>query len=256
MRSLFVLDGDDTLWMTEWQYSEAYATFFRYLYEILKNEMPAFHLVWERYMRKEHELYREWGVRKGRLSEAMSDTYRDICLWVKFRFNKDVYSEAHENHIREIGLMPFEYERLQWAPGAETVLQKLKEDGHKLCFLSSFDKEVFPKKADHLRISRFFDKKDIRLTEFKKTKEDFVAVSRWHKECEETFAAWFAVGNGESDVRPALDISEKWRGISMPFSSTSQYFRGKKNTDYWAPDTWVHPRVVTIRSIAELLSVV
>ena len=30
--SVFVFDGDDTLWMNEWQYSEAYANYFSFLY--------------------------------------------------------------------------------------------------------------------------------------------------------------------------------------------------------------------------------
>lgn len=252
----FVFDGDDTLWMTEWQYSEAYATFFRYLYDVLKSEMPALHLAWERYFRKEYELYREWGVRRGRVSEAMAETYKDICLWIRVRFGKDVYDKEHEDRVREIGDLPFQFERLTWTPDACGVLQKLKDDGHALYFLSNYDQNVFPHKARLLGLNRFFAEGNIRITEFKKTKEDFVAVTGWNSADEKSDRIWYAVGNGESDISPALEISERWRGIHIPHGSTSQYFRGKRGNDYWTPDSFAHPRCVPIRSIGELLSVV
>lgn len=40
-----IFDGDDTLWMNEWQYSEAYADYLAYLYKIFKDKTPAIHLI-------------------------------------------------------------------------------------------------------------------------------------------------------------------------------------------------------------------
>lgn len=254
--SIFVFDGDDTLWMNEWQYSEAYSNFFSYMYEIFEGKTPALHLIWERYFLIESELYKEWGVKRGRVAEAMVKMYQDLCKRVKFEFGEDVHRFEHEEQIRKIGDQPFDYERLKWLPGAKEVLGKLKNDGHTLCFLSSYDKKVFPKKAEFLGLHDFFDKKHVRITEFKKTKEDFIAVSGWCQNCSSSDSAWYAVGNGESDVRPALEVSDKWRGIYIPHGSTSQYFRGKRGMDYWTSTSIDHPRAVTIRSIGELLSVI
>lgn len=254
--SVFVFDGDDTLWMNEWQYSEAYANYFSYLYRIFKNRAPALHLIWERYFLIENELYKEWGVKRGRVAEAMVKMYRDLCKRVKFEFGEDMQSFKHEKQIREIGDQPFDYKRLRWSDGAKEVLGRLRSDGHTPCFLSSYDKKVFPQKADFLGLHEFFDKDHIRVIEHKKTKEDFVAVSGWCEKCSASDGVWYAIGNGESDVRPALEISEQWRGIYIPHGSTSQYFRGKKGMDYWTSTSIDHPRAVTIRSISELLSVV
>lgn len=62
---VFVFDADDTLWMTEWQYSHAYATFFAYLYDILGDRMPNLHLVREHFFEIEGKLYGTYGVGAG-----------------------------------------------------------------------------------------------------------------------------------------------------------------------------------------------
>ncbi|MBI2637666.1 MAG: HAD family hydrolase [Candidatus Sungbacteria bacterium] len=255
-KNVFVFDGDDTLWMNEWQYSEAYANYFSYLYKIFEGKTPALHLIWERYFLIESELYKEWGVKKGRVAEAMVKMYHDLCKRVKFEYGEDEYRFEHEENIREIGDQPFQYERIVWNTGAQDVLRQLRRDGHTVCFLSSFDKEVFPHKAGFLKLYDFFDKKNVHITEFKKTKEDFITASGWKKEFAELNCDWYAVGNGESDVRPALEISERWRGIYIPHGSTSQYFRGKRGMDYWTSTSIGHPRAVTIRSISELFTVI
>lgn len=254
--SVFVFDGDDTLWMNEWQYSEAYANYFSYLYKIFENKTPALHLIWERYFLIENELYKDWGVKRGRVAEAMVKMYQDLNKRIKFEFGEDLYRLEHEEEIQKIGDQPFQYERLTWNPGAQDVLKRLRQQGHKICFLSSFDKSVFPHKAEFLKLYDFFDKKNIRITEFKKTKEDFIAASGWKKEDLKSDCDWYAIGNGESDVCPALEISEKWRGIYIPHGSTSQYFRGKRGIDYWTSTSISHPRAVTIRSIGELFTVI
>lgn len=254
--AIFVFDGDDTLWMNEWQYSEAYANYFSYLYKIFNNKTPALHLIWERYFLIEQELYNKWGVKRGRVAEAMVKMYQDLCKRVKFEFGENGHSFEHEERIRKIGDQPFQYERLTWNPGAQDVLRKLRREGHRICLLSSFDKEVFPRKADFLKLYDLFDKKDVRITEFKKTKEDFIAVSGWKKEHDELNYDWYAVGNGESDVLPALEISELWKGVYVPHGSTSQYLRGKSGMDYWTSTSISHPRAVTIRSISELLTII
>ncbi len=195
-------------------------------------------------------------MRRGRVAEAMVETYRDLCKRIKFVWSEDVHSLEHEALIRKIGDQPFDFTRLQWVPGAQTVLQKLQLEGHRLCFLSCYDTEVFPKKAEYLNLYGFFRKKDVLVIQTKKTAEDFVAVSGWKKEHDELNHQWYAVGNGESDIKPPLDISECWRGIYIPHQSTSQYFRGRKGEDYWSSISIDHPRVVTIRSMSELPSVI
>jgi len=186
----------------------------------------------------------------------MIETYRDLCKRIKWERNEDVYDLAHEEHIRKIGDQPFDYERLKWIPEAKDVLKKLRFDGHQIRLLTSYDKEVFPKKAEFLDIYDIFDRKDVFVTEFKKTKENFVTAGGWKKEFDGMGYRWCAVGNGESDVRPAIEISEEWRGIYIPHGSTSQYIRGRRGMDYWSAISIDHPRVVTIRSIAELLRVI
>lgn len=253
--SVFVFDGDDTFWMNEWQYSQATADFFSYLYSILGSKTPNLHYVRDRYYSIDGELFKEWGIKRGRVAEGMVLTYRDICKWVEWRFEENVYKKEHEDRIRKIGDQPFDFTKLQWLPYVKDVLSVLKSSGHILCFLSSYDKTLFPHKADFLGLNEFFIPDKMRLTEVKKTKEDFIAVSGWLKE-NDCLQNWYAVGNGESDIRPALEISDNWRGIYIPHGSTSKYFQEGGQVNYFMPPRLDHPRVVTIRSMEELLSVI
>ena len=251
--NVFVFDGDDTLWMNEWQYSQAYSDFFSYLYKIFGNKTPNLHYLQERYFRTEGEMYKEWGIRRGRLAEAMIQTYRDICNWALWRFEADLWREEHEVYIRKIGDQPFDFGRLEWLSGAKSILSYLKRRGHMVCFLSSYDKKVFPQRAEFLGLYEFFSKENILLTEGKKTKDDFVMVSGWQKETDTT-RAWYAIGNGESDVLPPLEISENWHGIYIPHGSTSrylasEYFKEGGRALNFMPPPMENSRVQTIRSI-------
>ncbi|MBI2639814.1 MAG: HAD family hydrolase [Candidatus Sungbacteria bacterium] len=248
---VFVFDGDDTLWMNEWQYSQTYADFFSYLYATLGDRTPNFHYIRERYFQIEGELYKTCGVRRGRVAEAMACLHKEICAWIEWRWNENLYREEDEEEIRKIGDQPFDYTKLRWVPGAEKTLQTLKAAGHKLCFLSSYDSAVFPKRAGFLWLSRFFGPERIRTTEYRKNKEDFIAVSGWTPNDTSTY---YAVGNSESDILPALEINDTWRGIYIPYGSTSKFFAARDAINFLA-QPMDHPRVTTIKSIAELLSI-
>ncbi len=251
--SVFVFDADDTLWMTEWQYSQAYANFFAYLYEILGDRMPNLHLVRERFFEIESQLYDTYGVKRGRVEEAMVQTYRKVCDSISWRFGENVLSEAHETRIREIGDMPFDYTRLRYLPHVQETLSTLKDAGARLCLLTSYDTNVFPHKAAHLGIERWFPREHIRVVEHKKCTQDFITVSGWDSQSHPSDKQWYAVGNGESDIKPALLIAENWRGIHIPQGSTSAYFKEDSPARGFATAPLVHDRVKAIRDFCELL---
>lgn len=244
----FVFDGDDTLWMNEWQYSEAIADYFSYLYKALGDRTPNLRYIRERYFQIDGELFRMWGVKRGRVAEAMTRLYKEICSWIEWRWNENLYKEPHEQVIRAIGDKPFDYIKLRWVPGAEATLAALKNAGHKICFLSCYDQKLFPERAEFLELSRFFDPRNIHITEHRKTKEDFIMASGWTPE---SFRA-YAIGNGESDILPALEISEAWRGIYIPHGSTSKFFTEGRQMNFSLPPL-DNPRVITIKSMEELL---
>lgn len=254
--AVIVFDNDDTLMMNEWQYSEARAKFFAYLYRIFKDYTPNLHSLTDRFDEIEKEHFARWGIRRGRTTESKLVLYEEVSTYAQQRglvFSKKVRAR-HLRHIAALGDLPFDYSRMQWRPGTERVLGMLKNEGHVLCLLTSYDSDVFPKKAAFLNIGRFFDPAHVRVIHGKKTPADFIAVSGWSEEREKQLR-WFAVGNGESDIRPALDISERWMGIYVPHGSTSPLFE-KGGANEWPhpvgrfmPTRFVHERVTTVMEL-------
>jgi len=75
-------------------------------------------------------------------------------------------------------------------------------------------------------------------------------VSGWGSH--EPGTKFYAIGNGESDITPALEISDDWHGIYLPHGSTSAYFINEKSDDPYMPPSMNHPRVLTLDSIRQL----
>ena len=245
----FVLDADDTLWMNEWQYSKAKADFLAFLYDRLGDRMPNITSVLTKYSSIDATLGKEMGVRRGRVARTMVETYLAICQWSEERFGKVAWNKGDEEAIRQIGDQPFDYTKLRWTAGAKEVLDTLKEAGHTLCLLSSYDSNVFPARADFMGIDKFFAPERIRTAELGKTREDFIAVSGWTPESEDIFVS---VGNGEKDMRIPVEISENWRGVYVPYGSTSPTFSHSEQADFTPPPI-EHPRIITVDSIYGVL---
>lgn len=252
--AVFVFDGDDTLWMLEWQYARAAVQFFDFLYTTFRSRTPHLHYLKNRFYEIDGEHFKTWGVKQGRLTQTMLRVYEEVSEWAERRFGgqfSPTEVEWHKLTIRLLGDSPFDYKKLQWLPEARAVLQQLRSQNQELCFLSAYDADVFPGKAEFLKLTEFFSPNRIGITQFRKTKDDFIAVSGWTPE-KDSLHLWFAVGNGESDIRPALEISENWRGIYVPHGSTSALFKQRESTQRFDPPPLNHPRVATIRSLKEL----
>lgn len=250
--AVFVFDADDTLWMNEWQYSHATTKFFFFLYEIFRNCAPNFHAIRERFYEIDKSLYPQFGTRRGRIAEAMVLTYREVGAWIEKRFGANLLSLEHEREIREIGDLPFDYTQVRWLSDACLVLSELESRGHKLCLLSSYDPEVFPRRANYLGINNYFEPNHILATEQKKGSDHFVQVSGWKPELDAA-TQWYAVGNGQGDILPALEISNSWCGFYIPHGSTSWYVGHEPGYDPFTPPPLEHPRVITVPSIKKIL---
>ena len=252
-----VFDADDTLWMNEGQYSQAVCRFFDYLYQALRNRVPTRGYLSERFQKIDGELFGTWGVKRGRLAKSMVRLYYEVLGWAKWRYGVNLHDKRDERFIREIGDLPFDYELLDWLPEAKALLEKLKKAGWKLCLLTSYDNKVFPKRAKYMGLKEFFHPENTLAVEYKKTKEDFIAVSGWSPQSDKN-QKWVAVGNADSDILPALDISENWYGVRVPHGSSSKYCEDKdsgKYTDcpypYFMPPPLVHPRALDLRSLSD-----
>ena len=262
--AVIVFDADDTLWQNEWQYSRAQAEFFAYLYKVFGHYMPNLHYVKDVYFRLDGECFKTWGIKRGRVAHSMLLCYGEVSKWVAWRFGhtfRDSEIRKHHRVIKKIGDTPFDFSKLQWRRDALPTLLELKEKGHILCLLSSYDEEWFAERVRYMDAGRFFDKRYIRSTNLKKTKQDFIAVSEWTPEMNETYA-WYAVGNSASDIMPALEISEKWKGFYMPHGSTSKYLEhGKEPNNYpeplchFMPPSIDDPRVTTVHTLHEIFRV-
>jgi len=250
---VYVFDADDTLWMNEWQYSRAYAAFFSHLYEIMGDRMPNIHLVRDVFFKIDGHMFKDYGVRRGRVAESMVLTYRKVCEWIQERFGEELYSEAHEMHIRGIGDSPFDYSKLRFLPGVQETLSHLAGDGSQLCLLTSYDRSVFHSKADRMGLAQWFPQERTRVVEMKKSAEDFIQVSGYAKDEHRDAKTWYTVGNGESDIIPPLEIADNWRGIYIPFGSTSRYFKDDSFAHGFRHQAIDHPRVRTIREFREIL---
>lgn len=247
MKRVYVFDADDTLWMNEWQYSRSTAKFFAFLYEIFGRFTPNLHAVRNRYFEIDAENFKTYGVKRGRVAASMSLLYLEVRRQVIERFNIDYLKEWHIDHIRKLGDEPFDYTHLYWLPEMRDCLSNLRSHGDSLFLLSSYDRDVFPHRIRHMQTDDFFDDTHTMCVPFKKTLDDFIAISGWTPE-NDADHIWIAVGNAESDILPALAISPSWHGIYIPHPSTSVYVGSDLGVDHFNPSPIMHPRVKTIIS--------
>ncbi len=247
MKRVYVFDADDTGWMNEWQYSETYIRFFHFLYGAFKDKTPNLYSLVEQFKFHSKAAFDVYGVKNARQFIVFEICYEKVRAWVKNRFNEDLGQSWHLDYLRNLGKDPFDFTRLSWLPETRAALLRLKNEGHALCLLSCYDSEFFPARTAHMKTEEFFPLCHTRCTEFKKTKDDFIAVSGWTPE-KDPDHKWIAVGNAESDILPALEISESWHGIYIPHSSTSVYVGSEKGVDYFTPPPISHPRVRNIFS--------
>lgn len=252
-RSVWVFDIDDTLAMNEWQYSAAFAHFFHYLYQNFTWMMPNFNDVQKTFKEIDEQLFISYGINRGRVAESMLKTYEEICNWIEGRWGINARNQNHEREIAAIGDSPFEFTRMEMLNNAKIILGKLKSRGDKLCCLSSYDKQVFPQKAKFLKLYAYFKKKNIKLLPGKKTTADFIEASGWKPELDNQ-CHWHVVGNGPSDVLPAMQISENWRGFYIPHGSTSALFKNDAACKRFTPCPIDHPRIITLRDIKDILN--
>lgn len=261
--AVIVFDADDTLWMNGWQYDQAYVKFLDYLLKIFGDKTPNFHYLQARFFQIDGELYKKYGIRRGRVTEAMLQTYREVCAWSEWRFGfkfTPKQNQRHEAQIRLLGDKPFNFRKLKWLAEAWELFTELSRAAtHKLCLLTSYDTEIWPEKSKYLGIYNFFKPENVRAINSQKTKDDFIAVSGWTPENDKKEGCWIAIGNGESDIRPALEISENWYGYYIPHGTTSKYLEHEKGlNDYpepinhYMPPKFDHPRVKTLKNFNEL----
>jgi phosphoglycolate phosphatase-like HAD superfamily hydrolase len=257
---VLVFDGDDTLWMNEWQYSRARAVFFAFLYEEFGDLMPSLVRVFPHYFEIDHGLFPIWGIERGRVFTAMIKTYQELLEHFRKKLGEENErykaivgkKEEHEKRIFEIGDMPFDFYDMKWVDGAEDVLAELKRDDRfTLCLLTSYDAKVWRDRSKYLGVDRFFEY--VKVVSGRKTKLDFIEASDYYRAMHR--ARFCAIGNGESDIRPALEISPLWRGIYIPHASSSPVFQNKKGADIYMPPPIEDDRVLTLRSIRDLSSV-
>ena len=245
-----VFDVDDTLLATSWTYDEAYTAYFNYLYKILQGRVPSLHDLYERYFEIEAELAPLWGVKRGRVAESMVRLYQEVCNWVQSRYGESVYMAEDENFIRMIGDRPFNYRKHFWLPGVKETLSVLAGKGYSLCLLTSYDSQLFPERAKFLGLEEFFGQR-MRFIEDKKTPLDYIAVSGWNSSAD---GEWNTVGNGESDIRPALEIADNWFGIYIPHKSTSPFFKRDGKKVSFNATLIEHPRVLNIKTFRDILN--
>ena len=262
--AVLVFDADDTLWMNEWQYSRAFTEFFAYLYQQFGPYMPNVNAVKARFDEIDRSLFATWGVRQGRVATAMRETYLELLDYFKQGVSAGKHSakadsilwspqcaqkrKEVEAKIAEIGNRPFQFKKLEWLRYAELTLNELAKKGHETCVLTSYDETVWPRKAAYLGAIDYFDR--VRAVPAKKTADDFIAASNWGMHPPGT--KYYTIGNGESDITPALTISDDWYGIYLPHGSTSAYFTNGKGQSPYVPPPMNHPQVITLTSIRQL----
>lgn len=252
---VIVFDGDDTLWMTEWMYSKAIANFCSYIYDIFGYMAPDFNTVHDLFVSVNRDMYVLWGVERGRLSQAMIKTYHRIFEYCRIKWGQDACSriesdsKEHEYRIFKLGDDPFDFRQHIWVDGAQDTLDCLKSRGYKLCLLTCYDSKTWKDKSQFLGIARYAD--SIKAVPTRKTMEDFVEVSGYNT-ADSNGALFYAIGNGKSDILPAIEISERWRGVYVPHGSTSIYHDKGTSEGLFSLPVIDHPAAITVRSILEL----
>lgn len=255
MDIVLVFDGDDTLWMNERQYSKARADFLAFLCAIFGSAMPSLRVAIERLYKFDSDLYSLWGVQRGRVFFAMLHVYREILGYLRGRLSERQFQDIlkkqreHEKRIYEIGDQPFNFHELEWLEFAQEVLGEFKRDPRiTLCLLTSYDEALWPDRAEFLGVREYFDR--VLAVSATKTKENFIEVSGWRNKCPNTL--FYAIGNGPKDILPALEISQQWHGIHIPFGLEAPIVRGEHGKDVYTPPPVGDPRVMTLRRIEEL----
>lgn len=255
-KSLLIFDCCDTIWAAVHQYDEAYIECIAFLQKVFGEKLPGLHSVYHRLFQLEGQTSKSWGVKRGRVAQSMVTLYEEICAHILEQYGVDLKDCTHINTLKTIGDKPFDYRWVTWLPNAKTVLRLLKKDGHELRFLTSYDKELFPKRAKYLGLYEFASPERCVSVESKKTTDDFVSVSKLDPNGEQNFEKVYVIGNGRNDILPAVDISEKWYGIYIPHSSTSPWFSDDKSKVKFTPDPIDHPRVYNLRRLTEILNII
>ena len=262
--SVLVFDGDDTCWPNEWYYSRARVHFLNFLYEEFEDLMPTYGRVKDRYHEIDRALFKIWGVERGVIFAGMQETYDGLVAWFGKKLGEDSerYQEIlakRREHIRmlhDFGDEPFDFSDLRWIAGVEETLSTLKATGRfSLCLLTSYDEKVWHYRKEHLGVDRFFDQ--VTAIPDRKTSQDFIDATGWQED--ESDVLFYAIGNGESDIKPALDVSPHWRGIYIPHASGSPVFHGEGQEVEWedsyTPPPIDDPRVITLERFGDLLRV-
>ena len=254
-------DGDDFLWPNEWYYSRARTRFFLWLYEEFRDLMPTYGLVKDRYHEIDRELFPLWGVEEGVISTGMQETYDELVAWFGKKLGEDSERfqqilQQRREHVRivdKFGKEPFDFSDLRWIEGVEETLSALKATGRfSLCLLTSYDEKVWQYRREHLGVDRFFDQ--VTAIPGKKKSQDFIDASGYDGAPSDSL--FYAMGNGTSDILPALEVSEQWRGIYIPHASGSPVFHGEDEKVEWE-DPYTPPaiddsRVITLRNFKDL----
>ncbi|MDP3962930.1 MAG: hypothetical protein Q8Q39_00325 [bacterium] len=244
-----VFDGDDTLWSVEWLYSQAYADFFSYLYEVFGCYTPNIHFIYKVFFANEDKNAKTMGIRRGRVAQSMADTYTQLCEWIAGRTGDKLYHQAVEETVRKIGDQPFDIKKHLWVPGAQETLHALVEKGNTLCLLTKYERTLWPQKAALLGTSRFFENGNIRIVDTRKTLEDFLEVSRASDHAGDRL---FTVGNSEGDMLPVIHDS-RWHGFYVPQSSSFMLEKDRMpDSTSFEPKPYRHDRVTTLASIRDL----
>ncbi|OGZ59119.1 MAG: hypothetical protein A3B96_03725 [Candidatus Spechtbacteria bacterium RIFCSPHIGHO2_02_FULL_43_15b] len=255
MKIVLVFDADDTLWRTEWQYSKALADFFAYLYSEFRDITPNLNSLKQRFDEIDKKLFPEWGISRGRWYMAMREVYHEILSHIERKFGKEYLPTENarirqEKQIFDIGDQPFNFRGQKWKEHAADLLEELRgREGYSLCLLTCCDEIVWIEKSAFLGVDKYFS--NILVIPNRKTSADFVNVSGYGEGKNENIL-FYSIGNGASDILPALEISERWFGIHIPDRSTSPVFEKELGQDIYSSPRIEHPRVATLLSIAEL----
>ena len=258
---VLVFDGGDILWMNEWQYSKTKSEFFTFLYNEFRDLMPNIRSIHNRYFETSGNLFPLWGVTRGRTFSAMTEVYLELLERFKRKLGEDSdrFKEIlgkrreHNKIIFELGDQPFNFHETEWLEEAKcAILELSKDERFVLCLLTSYDTNIWPDKAKHLGVEEFFGSRVLAIPS-RKTKQDFISVSNYYGKLHNT--RFIAIGNGESDILPALGISPSWRGIYIPHASSSPVFNNKEGVDVYTPPPMEDNRVLTLDSIKDLSSV-
>src|SRR3990172_786863 len=137
--AVITTDADDMLWANSYKYDSGYTECFRYFCKVFGRYMPSLKEVHSRFWKIDGDLFKTWGVKRGRVAMAMLALYREIRAWVEWRYGVKIKSAEHEDEIERIGDTPFNFSKDAWDPIAYEVFSALKATpGTRLCLLTSY----------------------------------------------------------------------------------------------------------------------